>query len=251
MTAVGTVRSAGSVEAATVTESQAQQIERDDPVSLGSDAPLCRILRHGPTALSDAELLALCLRAGRQGRDAVAFASELLASLGDVRALLNASPRRLAGIPGLGPARIGQLRAVLGLAERHAEGAICNRPLLTNTAAVRFFLKQALSGSEREVFACLFLDSRHHLLAFERLFFGSVDRASVHPREVLKAALHHNAAAVVLAHNHPSGSAEPSPADIRLTEDLRALLLQIDVRVLDHVVVGHGVTVSMAERGYL
>lgn len=215
------------------------------------NALLGRILSQGPAALSDAELLALCLRSGCQGRDALTFASDLLFCLGDVRSLLNASPRRLAQISGLGQARIGQLKAILGLAQRHAEGVICQRPLLTDTAAVRFFLKQSLSGSEREVFGCLFLDARHHLLAFERLFFGSVDRASVHPREVLKAALHHNAAAVVLAHNHPSGSAEPSPADIRLTEDLRALLLQIDVRVLDHVVVGHGVTVSLAERGYL
>ncbi|MFM7121698.1 MAG: DNA repair protein RadC, partial [Gammaproteobacteria bacterium] len=128
--------------------------------------------------------------------------------------------------------------------------AIADRPLLTDTAAVRVFLQQELSGCQREVFACLFLDTRHQLIGFERLFFGSVDRASVHPREVLKAALHCNAAALVLAHNHPSGSAEPSPTDIRLTEELRTLLAQIDVRVLDHIIVGHGATVSLAERGY-
>jgi DNA repair protein RadC len=150
-------------------------------------------------------------------------------------------PAHLARVRGLGPAKIALLKAVVGLAQRHAEAAITDRPLLSDTSAVRYFLQQRLAGYEREVFACLFLDTRHHLIGFETLFFGSVDRASVHPREVLKQALSCNAAAVVLAHNHPSGNAEPSPSDVRLTEELRSLLVQIDVRVLDHVVVGHGV----------
>jgi DNA repair protein RadC len=209
------------------------------------------LLKRGVQALSDAELLAICLGSGTSRLDGVAFARHLLREFGGLRPLLHAPAARLAGISGLGPARIAVLKAVLGLAQRHAEAAITDRPLLTDTAAVRYFLQQALSGFEREVFACVFLDTRHHLLAFERLFYGSVDRASVHPREVLKQALAHNAAAVVLAHNHPSGNAEPSPSDVRLTEELRALLLQVDVRVLDHVVVGHGAAVSLAERGLI
>jgi DNA repair protein RadC len=208
-----------------------------------------RILRTGPDALSDAELLALCLHSSARGKPAFALARGLIEAFGDLRGVLNAPSGRLARA-GLGNGRIGQLRAILGVARRHAEQAIVDRPLLTDTAAVRVFLQQQLAGCEREVFACLFLDTRHHLIGFERLFYGSVDRASVHPREVLKAALHCNAAAVVLAHNHPSGSAEPSPTDVRLTEELRALLAQIDVRVLDHIIVGHGATASLAERGY-
>jgi DNA repair protein RadC len=215
------------------------------------EQPRERLLRHGVRALSDAELLAVCLGSGDGRLDAVSFARQLLGDFGGLRTLLHAAPARLARVRGLGPARIALLKAVVGLAQRHAEAAIVDRPLLTDTAAVRHFLQQQLGGYEREVFACLFLDTRHHLIGFEMLFFGSVDRASVHPREVLKQALACNAAAVVLAHNHPSGNAEPSPSDVRLTEELRALLLQIDVRVLDHIVVGHGTAVSLAERGLI
>lgn len=215
------------------------------------EQPRERLFRHGVRALSDAELLAVCLGSGDGRLDAVSFARQLLCEFGGLRALLHAAPVRLARVRGLGPARVALLKAVVGLAQRHAEAAIVDRPLLTDTAAVRYFLQQQLAGYEREVFACLFLDTRHHLIAFETLFFGSVDRASVHPREVLKQALACNAAAVVLAHNHPSGNAEPSPSDVRLTEELRALLLQIDVRVLDHIVVGHGAAVSLAERGLI
>jgi len=216
-----------------------------------SEQPRARLLRRGPDALTDAELLAVCLGSGAAQLDAVAFARRLLREFGGLRPLLHAAPGRLALIKGLGPARIALLKALVGIARRHAEAAITARPLLTDTAAVRYFLHQQLSGFEREVFACLFLDTRHHLIGFEPLFFGSVDRASVHPREILKRALDCNAAAVVLAHNHPSGNAEPSPSDVRLTEELRALLVQVDVRVLDHVVVGHGATVSLAERGLI
>jgi DNA repair protein RadC len=216
-----------------------------------SEQPRARLLRLGPDALTDAELLAVCLGSGAGQLDAVAFARCLLREFGGLRPLLHAAPGRLALIRGLGPARIALLKALVGIARRHAEAAITARPLLSDTAAVRYFLQQQLAGFEREVFACLFLDTRHHLIGFEPLFYGSVDRASVHPREILKRALDCNAAALVLAHNHPSGNAEPSTSDVRLTEDLRALLAQVDVRVLDHVVVGHGTTVSLAERGLI
>ncbi len=216
-----------------------------------AEQPRERLLRAGADALDDAELLAVCLGTGDGRSDVLTFARRLLAGFGGLRGLFCASPARLVSVRGLGPARVALLKAVLALGQRHAQAAIADRPLLSDTRAVRHFLQHKLSAHEREVFACLFLDTRHRLLGFESLFLGSVDRASVHPREVLKRALAHNAAAVVLAHNHPSGHPEPSPSDLRLTEDLRALLAQIDVRVIDHVVVGHGVSVSMAERGLL
>jgi DNA repair protein RadC len=217
----------------------------------GGEPPRERLLRAGAGALSDAELLAVCLGTGDGRVDVLAFAERLLQTFGGLRALLAAPPRRLAAVRGLGPARVALLKAVLVLGERQAEAGIADRPLLSDTRAVRLYLQHKLSGYEREVFACLFLDTRHRLIGFEALFLGSVDRASVHPREILKQALAHNAAAVVLAHNHPSGNPEPSPSDLRLTEELQRLLMQIDVRVLDHVVVGHGATVSLAERGLL
>ena len=216
-----------------------------------SEQPRERLLKQGAAVLSDAELLAVCLGTGDGRTDVITFARTLLAAFGGLRGVLLASPARLAAVRGLGPARIALLKAVLALGERHAEAGIADRPLLTDTGAVRRFLQHKLAGSEREIFACLFLDARHRLIGFESLFMGSVDRASVHPREVLKRALVHNAAALILAHNHPSGHPEPSPSDLKLTEELRALLMQIDVRVVDHVIVGHGVTVSMAERGLL
>jgi DNA repair protein RadC len=216
-----------------------------------AERPRERLLRQGAEGLSDAELLALCLGTGDRRRDVLSFARALLARFGGLRPLLLASPRQLAAVSGLGPARIAMLKAVLALGQRHAEAGIADRPLLTDTRAVRHYLQHKLSGYEREVFACLYLDTRHRLIGFEPLFLGSVDRASVHPREVLKQALAHNAAAVILAHNHPSGNPEPSSSDLRLTEELRMLLMQVDVRVIDHVVVGHGATVSLAERGLL
>lgn len=215
------------------------------------EQPRERLLKAGAEVLTDAELLAVCLGTGHGSEDVITFARRLLDTFGGLRGLLRAPPSHLGVVRGLGPARIALLKAVLALGERHAEAGISDRPLLTDTGAVRRYLQHKLSGSEREVFACLFLDARHRLIGFERLFLGSVDRASVHPREVLKRALAHNAAALILAHNHPSGHPEPSPSDLRLTEELRGLLMQIDVRVIDHVIVGHGATVSMAERGLL
>jgi DNA repair protein RadC len=216
-----------------------------------AERPRERLLRQGVQSLSDAELLAVCLGSGTRTMDAVTFARYLLGLFGGLRGLLGAHPRQLATVDGLGPARVALLKAVLGIGDRYAEAGIGDRPLLTDTESVRRYLLQKLSGYEREVFACLFMDARHRLLAFEILFLGSVDRTTVHPREVLKQALACNAAAIVLAHNHPSGNPEPSASDVRLTEELRLLLMRVEIRVLDHVVVGHGQTVSLAERGLI
>ena len=215
------------------------------------ELPRERLLRQGVESLSDAELLAVCLGSGTRGMDALSFARHLLGRFGGLRELLGAHPRQLAQVYGLGPARVALLKAVLGVGDRYAEAGIADRPLLSDSAGMRRYLLHKLSGYQREVFGCVFMDARHRLLGFEILFLGSVDRTSVHPREVLKEALACNAAAVVLAHNHPSGNPEPSASDVRLTEELRLLLMRVEVRVLDHVVVGHGQTVSLAERGLI
>lgn len=225
--------------------------ERKTGRATAPERPRERLLRCGPGSLSDAELLAVCLGTGDGRRDVVSFARALLDAFGGLRGLVRVSAERLRGFRGLGPARVAQLKAAFALGERHAQAGVEGRPLLADTRAVRRYLQHKLSSQEREVFACLFLDARHRLLAFEPLFLGSVDRASVHPREVLKRALAHNAAALILAHNHPSGVAEPSDADVNLTRRLKTALELVDVRVLDHMVIGDGQITSLAERGQL
>ncbi|MGD9499565.1 MAG: DNA repair protein RadC [Halothiobacillus sp.] len=214
------------------------------------ERPRERLLKQGAGALSDAELFAIFLRTGVAGRSAVDLARDLLAHFGGVRGLLNASRRDFTEAKGLGDAKFAQLQAVLELARRHfaeelAEGAVIDSP-----EATRRFLQAQLRDATQEVFAVLFLDQRHRVLAFERLFFGTINQSAVHPREVVKAVLRHNAAAVILAHNHPSGVAEPSTADREITLRLRDALNLIDVRLLDHMIVGDRCT-SMAELGMI
>ncbi|WP_298219929.1 DNA repair protein RadC [Halothiobacillus sp.] len=214
------------------------------------ERPRERLLKRGAGALSDAELFAIFLRTGVAGRSAVDLARDLLAHFGGVRGLLNASRRDFTEAKGLGDAKFTQLQAVLELARRHfaeelAEGAVIDSP-----EATRRFLQAQLRDAAQEVFAVLFLDQRHRVLAFERLFFGTINQSAVHPREVVKAVLRHNAAAVILAHNHPSGVAEPSTADREITLRLRDALNLIDVRLLDHMIVGDRCT-SMAELGMI
>lgn len=216
-----------------------------------SERPRERLLERGPGALSDAELLAIFLRTGIAGRSAVDLARELLDAFGGLRPLLAAGLDEFCGRPGLGPAKFAQLQAVLEMGRRHLDEEVLRGEALTSSGSTRVFLRSRLRDLPHEVFACLFLDNRHRVLAFEELFRGTIDGASVYPREVVKAALRHNAAAVILAHNHPSGVAEPSRADTRLTERLRDALSLVDIRVLDHVIVGEGEPVSFAERGLL
>ncbi|MGQ0657240.1 MAG: RadC family protein [Chromatiales bacterium] len=215
------------------------------------ERPREKLLERGAVALSDAELLAIFLRTGVHGKSAVDLARDLLGELGGLRPLLDAEAKQFLSAKGAGPAKYVQLQAALELGRRYLECTLRREGPLTSPRATRDYLKSRLCGHVREVFACLFLDNRHRVLAFEELFLGSIDAASVHPREVVRAALRHNAAAVIFAHNHPSGVAEPSAADEHLTRRLKEALLLVDIRVLDHFVIGDGDPVSFAERGLL
>lgn len=213
------------------------------------ERPREKLLQRGAHALSDAELLAIFLRTGVRGKSAVALARDLLARFGGLRLLLDSGLDAFLDARGTGTAKYVQLQAALELGRRYLEAHVRREDTLSSPQAARAYLKSRLRIHEREVFACLYLDNRHRVIAFEELFFGTIDTASVHPREVVKAALRHNAAAVILAHNHPSGIAEPSRADEHLTSRLKEALALVDIRVLDHVVVGDGEPVSLAERG--
>jgi DNA repair protein RadC len=196
-------------------------------------------------------LVAIFLRTGLPGKSAVDLARELLARFGGLRGLLSADAAALCACPGLGPAKYAQLQAALEMARRHLGEQITRGDALSDPAATRRFLQARLRDRAHEIFACLYLDNQHRVLGFEELFRGTLDGASVYPREVVKAALKHNAAALIFAHNHPSGVAEPSAADRSLTQRLRAALALVDIRVLDHLVVGDGEITSLAERGWL
>ncbi len=214
--------------------------------------PREKLLARGPAALGDAELLALLLRTGMAGKNGLALAQELLDTFGGIAGLLNTSAEDLKRIKGLGgPAKRAELVAVLELARRALAQQLKSRTVFDSPDAVKNYLQLQLAARPHEVFAVLFLDAQHRLLAMEELFRGTLTQTSVYPREVVLRALHHQAGAVVLAHNHPSGVAEPSRADEALTQTLKAALALVDVRVLDHVIVAPGAALSMAERGLL
>ncbi len=216
-----------------------------------AERPREKLLARGAGTLSDAELLAIFLRTGVAGKTAVDLARELLAEFGGLRPLLEADAERFCQAPGLGSAKYAQLQAVLEMGRRHLHETLARGDALTSPDDTRRYLTARLRGHANEVFACLFLDNRHRVISFEELFHGTINGASVHPRQVVRRALAHNAAALILAHNHPSGVAEPSQADLHLTRRLNEALALIDVRVLDHIVIGDGETVSLAERGLL
>ncbi len=213
------------------------------------ERPRERLLAHGAESLSDAQLLAIFLRTGVRGRSAVDLARDLLDRFGSLRELLAAPQASFCDAPGLGSAKYAQLQAVLEMGRRHLFETLARGKRLTSPAQTMQFLASRLRDYEHEVFAVLFLDNRHRVLAFEELFRGTIDGASVHPREVVKRALQHNAAAVILSHNHPSGVAEPSAADRSITQRLRDALGLVDIRVLDHIIVGDDTCCSLAERG--
>jgi DNA repair protein RadC len=215
------------------------------------ERPREKLLAQGANALSDAELLAIFLRTGIVGKSAVDLARDLLVRFGSLRALLAASREDFCAAKGLGMAKYVQLQAVLVIARRHLGEQLEQRDALRDPAATRRYLQAQLRDRSCEVFGALFLDNQHQVIRFEELAQGTLDAASVYPREVVKAALRVGAAAVIFAHNHPSGIAEPSAADRSLTERLKAALALVDIRVLDHFVIGEGTPVSFAERGWL
>ncbi|MES9959312.1 MAG: DNA repair protein RadC [Sedimenticola sp.] len=215
------------------------------------ERPREKLISHGAASLSDAELLAIFLRTGIKGKSAVDLARELLTEYRGLHALLGADHRRFCSSPGLGSAKFAQLQAVLEISRRYLREELERGDALTNPAQTRRYLESRLRHYPHEVFACLFLDNRHRIIEYEELFRGTIDGASVYPREVVKRALSHNAAALILAHNHPSGVAEPSAADHSITRQLKKALELVEIRVIDHIIVGNGASSSMAERGLL
>lgn len=215
------------------------------------DRPREKLLAKGPAALSDAELLAIFLRTGVRGKSAVDLARELLARFGSLSALFAASAAALCAIRGLGAAKYVQLQAVVEMARRALKEKVTNGSALGSPGAVRDYLRLKLQGLPHEVFLGVFLDAQNRVIEVEELFRGTLTQTSVYPREVVKRALTHNAAALIFAHNHPSGVAEPSHADEALTAALRQALALIDVKVLDHFIIGGDCAMSFAERGLL
>ena len=221
---------------------------KDWPVA---ERPREKLLRKGPQALSDAELVALFVRSGTRDRNAVDLARSAIVVTGGLRGLLELGREDLCRLPGFGPARYVELQACLEIGRRHLATPLDRGQPIASPADTTRFLTSKLRHLPFEVFACLFLDNRHRIIEFEEMFRGTIDGASVHAREVVRRALDHNAAAVIFAHNHPSGLAEPSEADHILTDTLVSALTLVGVRVLDHFVIGDGEYVSFVERGFI
>ena len=213
--------------------------------------PREKLLARGPGALSDAELLALLLRTGLPGKNALQMGQELISTFGGVSGLLNTPAEALKKIKGLGPAKRAEIVAVLELARRALASQLQEKTIFSNPQAIRDYLQLQLGSREHEIFAVLFLDASHRLIVLEEMFRGTLTQTSVYPREVVVRALALNAANVVLAHNHPSGTAQASRADEAITQTLKAALALIDVRVLDHFIVTKTTAVSMAEMGLI
>ncbi len=215
--------------------------------------PREKLAAHGPSALSDIELLAIVLRTGMAGKGVLQLAQELLQLPGraGLSGLLQAGHADLKAIKGLGPSKCAQLLAVLELARRAMAEQLRERPALASPEAVARYLQLHLAARQHEVFAVLFLDGQHRLIALEEMFRGTLTRTSVYPREVVLRALHHHAGAVILAHNHPSGQVQASAADKAVTQSLQAALGLVDIQVLDHVIVAPGASLSMAGQGML
>jgi DNA repair protein RadC len=213
------------------------------------ERPREKLLDKGAGALSDAELLAILLRTGTPGHSALDLARGVLKNFHSLRKLIASDRNRFCAEPGLGPTRFAELQAAVEIARRQLTETLRVGPSLASPRATRDYLSARLRDLEHEVFCCLYLDKRHRLIQFEQLFRGTIDGASVHPREIVKAALQRNCAAIIIAHNHPSGIAEPSQADELITQRVKEALALVDIRLLDHIIVGDGVCVSLAERG--
>jgi DNA repair protein RadC len=215
------------------------------------ERPREKLLAQGAAALSDAELLAIFLRTGTRGKTAVDLGRDLIQTFGSLRHIVTADRESFCRQHGLGIAKYVQIKAALEIAQRYLYESLQQDGVLANPQETRRYLSMRLCGYQHEVFACLFLDTAHRVIFFEELFHGTINCAMVHPREIVRRAIRYNAAAVILAHNHPSGIAEPSVADKHITEQIKQALHLIDVRVLDHFVIGDGQITSFAERGFL
>lgn len=216
-----------------------------------SEQPREKLLRSGAKSLSDAELLAIFLRTGVKGCSAVELAKQLLKKHGGLRALFNSSLEEFCQVKGMGAAKYTQLQAVLEMSKRYFWEDLAEQPVMNSADAAGQFLLSEMSHLSREVFSCIFLNNQHKLICYEELFFGTINQSPVFPREIAKRAMELNAAAVILAHNHPSGVAEPSMADREITKVIRQALNVLDVRVLDHLVVGAQEVYSFADNGLL
>ncbi len=213
--------------------------------------PREKLLSRGPQSLSDAELLAILLRTGTQGMNVLELADFLLREFGSLRSLFSSSKDHFCQHKGLGEAKYVQMQASLEITQRYLAETLKRGEALTSPQQTQLYLSSVLRDRQREAFYILFLDNQHRVIQDEILFEGTIDAASVYPREVVKRALHHNAAALILAHNHPSGVAEPSQSDRRITSRISDALALVGIRVLDHFVVGDGEIVSFAERGWM
>lgn len=214
------------------------------------DRPRERLLEKGADSLSDAQLVAVLLRSGVQGKSAIDLAAELLARFGSVTHMLEAGPQ-LETTKGLGPAKRAQFAAAIELARRALQEKLKENAALTSPGAVRDFLRLKLAARKEEAFVCMWLDAQHRVIDVEEAFSGTLTQTSVYPREIVKSALRHNAAAVIFAHNHPSGVAQPSQSDELLTRNLKEALALVEVKVLDHFIVAGHQAISFAERGLL
>jgi DNA repair protein RadC len=223
-------------------------------IAIRHRTPRAMLIGDSADALSEAELLAVLLQpglCGRQSGQTLALSQHLLTHFGSLRGILNATQRDLGATPGIGDARVATLRAVREIARRFFEETLPIGEVIRSPADTETFLLARLRDRPHEVFCCLYLDNRHRVIRFEELFRGTIDGTSVYPREVVKQALTVNAAAIILAHNHPSGVAEPSQADERITRRVKSALELVDIRLLDHLVIGDGVSTSLASRGLL
>ena len=216
-----------------------------------AEKPREKLLARGPKALSDAELLAIFLRTGVAGKNVLELARDILRHFGSLKKLMATDLTTFCQFKGLGPAKYTQLSACLEMSQRFAEEQLAERNVMENPAQVKNYLLARLGHQPNEVFAALFLDNQHRVLGFEELFFGTINASSVHPRVVVQRALAHNAAAIIISHNHPSGVCEPSIADLDITQTLKRSLELIDVRLLDHLLVAGHQVISFAERGEL
>lgn len=215
------------------------------------ERPRGKLLSRGPAALSDAELLAIFMRTGLQGKTALDLSRDLLTDYGGLRGLIEADSKTFCQTKGLGLAKYSQIQAAIELGKRYLQENLLKKDVLSSPNETKNFLLAQLRAYPYEVFACLFLDNRHQIISFDKMFNGTIDGASVYPREVVKQALARNAAAVIFAHNHPSGVAEPSLADKNITRRLQEALSLVDIRVLDHFIIGENTAISFAEQGLI